>query len=90
MDATVQIKNYFKEWIDNITVIGIELKADFKDLIDNSNRLFLLFNYALTLEGTYYVENICYIHGMQDSDILFGHGNDDDYIDYYLTLTTLE
>lgn len=47
--------------------------------------MFLSFNYTSTLEEIYNVGSICHIHGIQNSDIFFGHGNDEDYTEYYLS-----
>lgn len=60
-------------------------KIDFLKLIDEQD-LFLTFNYTDTLEKIYKVskDRICYIHGKQNEEIYFGHGNTDDKTDYYM------
>jgi hypothetical protein len=56
---------------------------DFQDIIFPENDLFLNFNYTKTLEKLYNAQNVCHIPGIQDEDIYFDHGNDEDRTDYY-------
>ncbi len=76
------IEDYFQDWIRAIEVSQI-LIPDFYDLISPEKDLFLNFNYTKTLEKLYNAQNVCHIHGTQDEDIFFGHGNDEDRTDYY-------
>ena len=45
-----------------------------------------MFNYTETLEDLYMVnkESVCHIHGRQGENILFGHGDANDYTDEYM------
>lgn len=83
----LKIKELFSDWISTINVEdSIEL-MDFNELL-LEDTLFLSFNYTNTLEVLYHQseENICHIHGRSTTgDIEFGHGNDSDYTDYYMT-----
>lgn len=72
----VKIKNLFPNWVNSIDVLNSSPKTSFKKIIDKKNDLFLNFNYTSVLEDLYNVENICYIHGMQDNEIIFGHGEE--------------
>ena len=76
------IEGYFQDWVRTIKVSNI-LMPDFKELISPENDLFLNFNYTKTLEKLYNAQSVCHIHGTQDKDIYFGHGNDEDKTDYY-------
>lgn len=76
------IEDYFQDWVRTIEVSHI-LIPDFYDLIAPKKDLFLNFNYTKTLEKLYNAQNVCHIHGTQDEDIYFGHGNDEDRTDYY-------
>jgi len=76
------IGGYFQDWVRTIKVSHI-LLPDFQGLISPENDLFLNFNYTKTLEKLYNAQNVCHIHGTQDEDIYFGHGNDEDRTDYY-------
>lgn len=72
----VKIKDLFSDWINSIDVLEASSKTSFKKIIDVENDLFLNFNYTSVLEELYNVKNICYIHGMQNSEIIFGHGEE--------------
>ncbi len=58
---------------------------NFKNLIDSNNDLFLTFNYTETLEKIYKAKNVYHIHGKQGGNLVFGHGNDTDYCDEYMS-----
>lgn len=76
------ISRYFSNWIQTIQIGASVLpKMDFMELIDQVNDLFLSFNYTDTLEKVYGVKEVCHIHGKQGGEILFGHGNMEDYYD---------
>lgn len=74
------ITKYFSDWIDTIQINASVLpKKDFKRLINPDEDLFLTFNYTDTLEKIYNTKMVCHIHGKQGGEILFGHGNVEDY-----------
>jgi len=72
----VKIKDLFSDWINSIDVLEVSSKIIFKDLINEKNDLFLNFNYTSILEEIYDVQNVYYIHGMQNGEIIFGHGEE--------------
>ena len=79
------LKNYFSQWINTIEINkNIERKIDFYNLINSDNSIFMTFNYTKTLELLYEVnsDKICHIHGIQDGDVVFGHGGEGRGIDY--------
>lgn len=79
---TQRITEFFSDWINTIEInTSIPIKPDFAALINKDRDLFLTFNYTKTLEILYQAKNVCHIHGEQDSDLLFGHGNDTDSYD---------
>ena len=67
---------FFQEWIKTIQIASKTIK-DFQDLVQNDKNIFLNFNYTKTLETLYKVKDVCHIHGTQDTEIFFGHGNED-------------
>lgn len=76
---TIKVSDYFSDWINTIQIDDtISLKEDFKSLLKEED-LFLTFNYTETLEKLYQVKNICHIHGKVGEELLFGHGNTNDY-----------
>ncbi|MBC3803347.1 hypothetical protein GH808_02690 [Acetobacterium fimetarium] len=77
-----KIDNYFSEWIRTI-IIGQNIlrKPELLNLIDKNNDVFLTFNYTNTLELVYEAKNVYHIHGEQNGEIIFGHGNNLDYIE---------
>ncbi|WP_058300589.1 bacteriophage abortive infection AbiH family protein [Gorillibacterium timonense] len=77
--AILEITEYFADWINEIEPTDSLPIADFVKLIDKKNDFFLTFNYTDTLEMLYEAENVCHIHGEQGGELLFGHGNDEDY-----------
>lgn len=82
---TLKVQELFIEWIWNISLSLIEPKLGFKKLLQDQDQ-FLTFNYTGVLEYVYGIakENVCHIHGTQNQEIFFGHGNDTDYTDYYM------
>jgi hypothetical protein len=83
---TQKITEFFAEWIDTIEVTdSITQKIDFVKLINSDNDLFLTFNYTNTLEFLYKAKHVCHIHGEQGKDLLFGHGNDNNYYDEHMS-----
>lgn len=84
---TLTIQQLFSEWINTIDVNKAKIKKDFRKLLSKKD-LFLTFNYTNTLEEIYNVSsnNICYIHGRQNEEILFGHGDihSDEKADYFM------
>lgn len=81
--AIMRIQYFFNIWIESIDISDISKKTDFDKLIDIENDLFLTFNYTETLENLYNVKNVCHIHGEQDTEIYFGHGDETDYTEKY-------
>ena len=79
------VKDLFSEWVDTIEINDTEQKDDFNNLV-GAEDIFLTFNYTYTLEDLYGIDekNVCHIHGGQDGDILFGHGNTEDYSSQYM------
>ncbi|MEK4715818.1 bacteriophage abortive infection AbiH family protein [Sporosarcina sp. FSL K6-5500] len=84
---TSTIQRLFLEWINTIDITRTKSKIDFSDLVGEKD-LFLTFNYTETLEEIYNVSSnqICYIHGKQNEEIYFGHGDGDtdDVTDYFM------
>lgn len=77
---TIKVSDYFSDWINAIQIDDtITLKEDFRSLLKAEEDLFLTFNYTETLEKLYQVKNICHIHGKLGEELLFGHGNTNDY-----------
>lgn len=72
------IPNYFNEWVKTIQIAKKPIN-EIRNLITNGENLFLNFNYTKTLETLYKIkeDQVCHIHGTQDQEIYFGHGNDD-------------
>lgn len=83
---TLKISDYFAEWINTIEIDDrVSVKKDFAKLINSDEDLFLTFNYTETLEKLYNIKNVCHIHGKQGEEIIFGHGNDANSYEYYLS-----
>lgn len=70
------LRDLFHEWI--LTIDTDVAPTNFANLISNKD-LVLTFNYTDTLEKTYEIEqcNVCHIHGSQDSEIVVGHGKEE-------------
>ncbi|WP_419748869.1 bacteriophage abortive infection AbiH family protein [Clostridium perfringens] len=83
--AVKMIKEYFSDWIETIDIFDAEQKIEFHNLIDHNNDLFLTFNYTETLEEVYEAKNVYHIHGKQGDKLIFGHGNDMDNYDEYMS-----
>lgn len=81
---TSEIKNLFSDWIDTIDIDEVEEIEGFSCLLDPEKDRFLTFNYTLTLESIYQVQHVCHIHGKQGDELVFGHGNEEDYTEYYM------
>lgn len=81
---TVAIQELFSQWINTIDISLTKPIEDFRILLSGNDN-FLTFNYTETLEQVYQVkkENICHIHGKQNEQIFFGHGNSENYTNYY-------
>lgn len=66
----------FSQWINTIPYPkGISNNSFLTDSLKGSS-IFLTFNYTKTLEEIYSIppEQICHIHGVQDKEIIIGHG----------------
>lgn len=83
--VVVYVKELFAEWVENIDIKVASAKSSFSTLL-KSDDIFLTFNYTETLEDLYEVneESVCHIHGRQGENILFGHGDANDYTDEYM------
>ena len=80
--ALERINMYFQDWVR--TIEKAENKNNkFEILINPNDDLFLNFNYTYTLEELYNAQNVCHIHGNQDSNIIFGHGSNEDRTDEF-------
>lgn len=84
VEPTLSIAELFSEWIDTIEIEEVDKIDEFSALIDPEKDLFLTFNYTSTLETVYGAQYVCHIHGEQGTELVFGHGNDEDYTEYYL------
>lgn len=84
IEPTLKIADLFSEWINTIEIDGINKIADFSELINTEEDLFLTFNYTHTLESVYGAQHVFHIHGEQGTELVFGHGNDEDYTEYYM------
>ena len=82
---TLTIQSLFTAWINTINLDSAKPKEEFQKLVNNQD-YFLTFNYTETLEKLYEIkeDNICHIHGKQNTEIFFGHGNLNDYTEYYM------
>lgn len=85
INPTLKIKELFPEWINTINLDHATPKETFQQLIDSMD-FFLSFNYTETLEQVYGIPEtqVCHIHGTQNSEIFFGHGNDKDRTEEYM------
>lgn len=84
IEPTIKIADFFSDWIDTIEIDEVEEIESFSSLIDPEQDRFLTFNYTSTLESVYGAQRICHIHGEQGNELVFGHGNDEDYTDRYM------
>lgn len=74
---STHVEKLFSMWISEITYSpNITPKSFLVNVIKNS--YFLTFNYTLTLEEIYKIPpvNICHLHGIKGTKLIFGHGND--------------
>lgn len=72
--ATIQIKDLFSMWINSIDINIAQPIEQFEEIIDIDNDIFLTFNYTPVLEEVYWANHVYHIHGEQECDIVFGHG----------------
>lgn len=72
-----KIKKLFSNWINTISINQVKEKSSFSKLINKEKNFFMTFNYTSLLENIYQIakEQILHIHGNQDKEIIFGHGN---------------
>lgn len=81
----LNISDFFADWVMTIDIDkSIPSNPYFSRLIEKESDYFLTFNYTETLEILYQVKNVCHIHGKKGEALIFGHGNDKDYSDYYV------
>lgn len=83
--AMRHISDYFEEWIDTIDIYEATINQRLNDLFGSEEDLFLTHNYTDTLEAIYGAVNVCHIQGRQDDEIYFGHGNNEDYTESYMS-----
>lgn len=83
-NVVIMIKKYFSDWIEKIDISSAKPIEAFEKLIDKDNDLFLTFNYTRTLEKLYDAKKVFHIHGQQGGELIFGHGNSEDYYDHYI------
>lgn len=71
--SVIDMKKYFKEWIESVCIDTSYRRGD----ITNKD-LFITFNYTLTLEKIYGIDDnfIYHIHGSVLNDIVLGHNKD--------------
>lgn len=83
---TTAIQRYFSKWVEDLDVSAAEQLKNFNSIV-NVEDLFLTFNYTDTLEEIYDIkeESVCHIHGRENEEIFFGHGNDLDKTDRHMT-----
>ncbi len=76
--CVLEVKKFFKEWIESIDITVATPQSRFKTLFD-ATTYFLSFNYTNTLEKIYNIDEnkICHIHGEQGETIVVGHGIED-------------
>lgn len=82
----IKIKKFFSEWIFQIDISEAEQKYNISQLFNQSPRsYFLTANYTSTLEEIYNIpiNNICHIHGTPEEEIIVGHGEKEDNINFY-------
>lgn len=76
--AVLTVKEMFPLWVKSILIDNqIKKKDRIQEMLKGSHYI-LNFNYTDTLEKLYGEKNVFHIHGNQNSDIIFGHGN---YVD---------
>lgn len=84
IEPTLKIADLFSDWIDTIEIDEVEEIENFSSLIDPEQDRFLTFNYTSTLESVYGAQRVCHIHGEQGTELVFGHGNDEDSTERYM------
>ncbi|MBS3949779.1 MAG: bacteriophage abortive infection AbiH family protein [Peptococcaceae bacterium] len=84
----LRIADLFSDWINTIDISTVKPRSRFVRLIDMEQDHFLSFNYTETLEKVYGVERVSHIHGKQGEKLVFGHGNDTDYYESYMSRHT--
>ncbi|MCV9901350.1 bacteriophage abortive infection AbiH family protein [Exiguobacterium sp. N5] len=72
--VTSKIKDLFSEWINTIQISDVIAKKSFEEIIDISNDYCISFNYTRILEKIYRMKNVFHLHGLQNSEIIIGHG----------------
>jgi len=85
IEPTTKIADLFSDWIHTIEIDEVKEIQSFSSLIDPKQDRFLTFNYTATLESVYGAQHVCHIHGEQGTELVFGHGNEEDYTEQYMT-----
>lgn len=78
--AILMVKDYFPLWISSILIDENVKKNDNIQKLLQEQHYIINFNYTETLEIVYGESNVFHVHGTQNSEIIFGHGN---YINDY-------
>lgn len=73
--AILTVKDMFPLWVKSILIDNRINKNDRIQEFLKEPHYILSFNYTDTLEKVYGEKNVFHIHGNQNSDIIFGHGN---------------
>ncbi|OGX77775.1 MULTISPECIES: bacteriophage abortive infection AbiH family protein [unclassified Exiguobacterium] len=73
-DVIIKVKDLFAEWINSIKISDVKAKQTFKEILDTSNDYCINFNYTRVLEDIYGAKNVFHLHGQQNSEIIIGHG----------------
>ncbi|WEA14977.1 bacteriophage abortive infection AbiH family protein [Lactococcus garvieae] len=84
--SVINIKKFFTDWICQIDISEAEQNYNISQLFNQCPRsYFLTTNYTSTLEEIYNIpiNKICHIHGTPEEEIIVGHGEKEDNINYY-------
>jgi len=77
LEATVKIQELFSKWVNTIDISSTFPITFFADLLDLSKDIFITFNYTTVLEEIYGAKDVQHLHGIQNGEIIFGHGEDE-------------
>ncbi|MGG3159776.1 bacteriophage abortive infection AbiH family protein [Priestia megaterium] len=72
--VTERIKALFSEWINTVDISDASPLNSFANLLDPYEDIFLTFNYTTVLEDIYGAIDVQHIHGVQNEEIVIGHG----------------
>ncbi|WP_249598680.1 bacteriophage abortive infection AbiH family protein [Peribacillus frigoritolerans] len=77
LEATIIIQELFSEWVNTIDISSTFPMNSFANLLNPSKDTFLTFNYTTVLEEIYGAEDVQHLHGIQNGEIIFGHGEEE-------------